>query len=99
MGATKEEVDNTGAVNETWSSDVLLKLLDLLFDGTLSTEVVLRILSDASGNQQGASTRATTDTIGGGTEIFLHLDTHFPPENEVFVGHNTKNRNAPEKTS
>jgi hypothetical protein len=33
------------------------------FDGTLSTEVIPRILSGASGNQQGASTGAMTDTL------------------------------------
>jgi hypothetical protein len=63
MGAIKEGADITGAVNGTWSSYVLLELLDLLFDGTLSTKVVPRILSGASGNQQGASTEATTDTV------------------------------------
>ncbi len=63
MGATKEGADKTGAVNGTWSSDVLLKLLDLPFDGILSTEVVLSILSSASRNQQGASTGAMTDTM------------------------------------
>jgi hypothetical protein len=35
----------------------------------------------------------------GEIEIFLLLDTHFPPEKKGFVGHNTKNRNIPEKTS
>jgi hypothetical protein len=34
MGATKEGADNPGAVNGTQSSDVLLELLDLPFDGT-----------------------------------------------------------------
>ncbi len=63
MGATKEKADNTGAVNGTWSSDVLLKLLDLPFDGTVSIEVVPRILSGASRNQQGAITGATTATM------------------------------------
>jgi hypothetical protein len=58
MGATKEGADNTGAFNGTWSSDVLLKLLDLPFDSTLSTEVILRILPGASRNQQGTSTEA-----------------------------------------
>ncbi len=61
MGATKEGADNTGVVNGTWSSDVLLELLDLLFDGTSSTEVIPRILSGASGNHQGASTGAMMD--------------------------------------
>jgi hypothetical protein len=63
MGVTKEGADITGAVNGTWSSDVSLKLLDLPFEGTLSTEVVPRILPGASGNQQGASTGTTTDTV------------------------------------
>ncbi len=40
-----------------------LKLLDLPFKGTLSTEVISRILPGASGNQQGASTGTTTDTV------------------------------------
>ncbi len=39
-----------------------LKLLDLPFDGRVSTEVVPRILSGTSRNQQGAITGATTDT-------------------------------------
>jgi hypothetical protein len=63
MGATEEGADITGVVNGTWSSDVSLKLLNLLFDGTLSTKVIPRILSGASGNQQGASTEATSDTV------------------------------------
>jgi hypothetical protein len=63
MGATEEEADNTGAVNRTWSSDVLLELLDLPFDSMVSTEVVPRILSSASRNQQGAITGATTNTV------------------------------------
>jgi hypothetical protein len=62
MRATKVEADITGAVNGTWSSDVLLKSLYLLFDGTLSTKVIPRILSGPSKNQQGTSTEATTDT-------------------------------------
>ncbi len=62
MGATEEGADITGAVNGTWSSDVLLELLDLLYDGNLSTEFVPMILSGASKNQQGASSGATTDT-------------------------------------
>jgi hypothetical protein len=63
IGATEEGADITGEVNGTWSSDVLLELLDLLFDGTISTKVVPRILSDASRNQQGASTEAATNTV------------------------------------
>ncbi len=63
MGATKDKAVITGVVNGTWSSDVLLELLNLPFNGTLSNEVVPRILSSVSGNQQGASTEATTDTV------------------------------------
>ncbi len=63
MGATKEGVDITGAKNGTWSSDVSLKLLDLLFDGMPSTTVISRTLSNASGNWQGTSTEATTDSV------------------------------------
>ncbi len=63
MGATEEGVDNTGAVNGTWSSDVLLELLNLPFDGTLSTKVVLRIFSGASKNHQGTSREAMMDTV------------------------------------
>jgi hypothetical protein len=63
MGATKEGSDNTGAVSGSWSSDVLLELLDLSYDGTGSTEVVPMILSGASGNQQGVITGVTTATV------------------------------------
>ncbi len=63
MGATKEGADITGAINRTWSSDVMLKLLDLPFDGTLSTEVIPRTLPGASENQQGTSMEAMTDTV------------------------------------
>ncbi len=63
MGATKEEMDITGAENGTWSSDVLLELLNLLFDGTPSTIVISRTLSGASGNKQGTSTEATPDSV------------------------------------
>ena len=63
MGATKEGADNTGAVNRTWSSDMLLKSINLLFDGRVSTEVVSRILSGASRNQQGVITGERTDTV------------------------------------
>ncbi len=63
MGATKEEADNTGAVNGTWSSDAPLKSLDLPFEGMLFTEVVPRIVPGASKNQQGASTGAMLDTV------------------------------------
>jgi hypothetical protein len=50
MGAIEEGVDITGVENRTWSSDVSLELLNLPFDGTLSTTVISRILSGASGN-------------------------------------------------
>jgi hypothetical protein len=63
MGATKKGADCTWAVNGTWSSDVLLELLNLPFDGTLSTKVVPRILSGASENKQGVSMEATMDTV------------------------------------
>jgi hypothetical protein len=63
MGATKEGVDITRVENGTWSSDVSLELLDLPFDVTLSTTVILRTLSGASGKQQGTSTQATTDFV------------------------------------
>ncbi len=62
MGSTKEGGDIVGAENGTWLSDVLLELLDLLFDGTPSTTVILGTLSSASGNQQGTSMEATTDS-------------------------------------
>jgi hypothetical protein len=63
MGAAKEGPDITGAVNRTWSSDVLLELLNLPFDGTLSTKVIPRLFPGASRNQQGTSTEATIDTV------------------------------------
>jgi hypothetical protein len=50
MGATKKGADITGAENGTWSSDVSLKLLDLPYDGTPSTTVILRTPSGASRN-------------------------------------------------
>ncbi len=59
MGATKEGADNTGVANGSWSSDVSLELLNLPFDGVVSTEVTLRILSSAFG----ISTGAMTDTM------------------------------------
>jgi hypothetical protein len=63
MGETKEGAENTRAVNGSWSLDVLLGLLDLSYDGTVSTEVFPRILTGASGNQQGIITGAMTDTM------------------------------------
>jgi hypothetical protein len=39
--ATKEGADTTGVENGTWSSDVLLMSLNLLYDGTPSTTVML----------------------------------------------------------
>ncbi len=42
---------------------MLLKSLDLPFDGMLSTKVMWRILSGEFGNQQGTSAEATTDTM------------------------------------
>jgi hypothetical protein len=42
IGAPEEGADTTGVENGTWSSDVLLVLLDLPYDGTPSTMVTLR---------------------------------------------------------
>jgi hypothetical protein len=63
MGATKEGAYNTGALNGTWSSDVLLESLNLLFDGMVSTKVVPRTLSGASRNQKGVITGARMDIV------------------------------------
>ncbi len=63
IGATKEGADNTGVLNGTWSSDMSFELLNLPFDGTVSTEVIPRILSSASRNQQGLITGATMDIV------------------------------------
>jgi hypothetical protein len=41
MGASEEGADTTGVENGTWSSDVLLVLLNLPYDSTLSTTVTL----------------------------------------------------------
>jgi hypothetical protein len=46
--------------NKTWSSDVLLVLLDLQYDGTPSTTVTSRTPFGASGYQH-TSTEAATD--------------------------------------
>jgi hypothetical protein len=48
VGAPEEGADTTGMENGTWSSDVLLMLLDLLYDGTPSTTVRLDTLFGAS---------------------------------------------------
>jgi hypothetical protein len=53
-------VDTTGVENGTWSSDVLLVSLDLLYDGTPSTTVTLRTPFGESGYQR-TSTEAATD--------------------------------------
>ncbi len=63
MGATKKGADITGAENRTWSSDVLLKLLDMPYDGTLSTTVMLRTPFGASGYWQCTSTEEATDSV------------------------------------
>ncbi len=52
MGASKEGLDTTEVENGTWSSDVLLVLLNLPNDGTSSTTVTLRTLFGASGYQR-----------------------------------------------
>jgi hypothetical protein len=62
MEATKEGADNTRAVDGAWSSDVLLKLLELMSDSMRYMEFVPMTHSGASGNQQGANTGVTTDT-------------------------------------
>ncbi len=41
MGATKKGADITGVENGSWSSDVSLELLELPFDKTPSTMVIL----------------------------------------------------------
>jgi hypothetical protein len=60
IGAPEEGADTTGVENGTWSSDVLLMLLDLLYDGTPSTTVTLDAPFGASGYQR-TSTEAETD--------------------------------------
>ncbi len=60
MGASKEGADTTGVENGTWSSDVLLMLLNLPYEGTPSTTVTLRTPFGASGYQC-TSTEAATD--------------------------------------
>ncbi len=60
IGASKEGADTTGVENGSWSSDVLLVSLNLLYDGTPSTTVTLRTPFGASGYQC-TSTEAATD--------------------------------------
>ncbi len=48
VGAPEEGADTTGVENGTWSSDVLLMLLDLPYDGTPSTTVTLNTIFGAS---------------------------------------------------
>ncbi len=52
VGAPEEGVDTTGVENGTWSSDVLLVLLDLPYDSTPSTTVTLETPFGASGYQR-----------------------------------------------
>ncbi len=62
VGAPEEGADTTGVVNGTWSSDVLLVLLDLPYDSTLSTTVTLDTPFGASGYQHiSTNTEAETD--------------------------------------
>jgi hypothetical protein len=63
MVAIKGGADNTRAVSGSWSSDVSLESLNLLYDSMGSTEVVPMTLSGASGNQQGVITVVTMDAI------------------------------------
>ncbi len=63
MGAAKEGADTTGVENGTWSSDMSLVLLDLLYDGMPSTTVMLRTPSGASEYWQRASTDAAMDNV------------------------------------
>ncbi len=60
VGAPEEGADTTGVENGTWSSDVLLMLLDLLYVSTLSTTVTLDTAFGASGYQR-TSTEAETN--------------------------------------
>jgi hypothetical protein len=60
IGASKEGVDTIGVENRTWSSDVLLLSLNLLYDGTPSTTATSVTPSGASGYQR-TSTEAATD--------------------------------------
>ena len=60
VGAPKEGADTTGVENGTWSSDVLLVLLDLPYDSTPSTTVTLDTPFGAS-RYRCTSTEAETD--------------------------------------
>jgi hypothetical protein len=60
VGAPKKGADTTGMENGIWSSDVLLVLLDLPYDGTPSTTVMLVTPFGAS-RYQCISTEAETD--------------------------------------
>jgi hypothetical protein len=60
VGAPKEGADTTRVENGTWSSDVLLVLLDLPYDGTPSTTVTLDTPFGATGYQC-TSMEAETD--------------------------------------
>ncbi len=59
-GAPKEGANTTWVENGTWSSDVLLVLLDLPYDSTPSTMVMLDTPFGATGYQR-TSTEAETD--------------------------------------
>ncbi len=63
MEPAEEGADTTGVKNGTWSSDVLLVLFDLSYDGMPSTTVMLRTPSSASGYRQRTSTEAATDYV------------------------------------
>jgi hypothetical protein len=60
IGAPKEGADTTGVENRTWSSDVLLVLLGLPYDGMPSTMGMVDTPFGASGYQS-TSTEAETD--------------------------------------
>jgi hypothetical protein len=63
IGATKKGADITGAENTAWSSDMVLKLLNLPYDGTPSTTVISRTPSSASRNVQCTGTEAATNSV------------------------------------
>ncbi len=60
VGALEEGADTTGVENGTWSSDVFLLSLDLLYDSSPSTTVRLDTLFGATGYQR-TSTEVETD--------------------------------------